>query len=135
MADVAYPSPCGYHLPELLAAACELGLDLHYLRDFRPNDEFPTSEVLRHNFDLSTDDYTNGEHSCADDCLFLDSFEVHTLFEDPSTVRSDKAGDNGWGPLDNLKPAAKAAGSGDFSVKAKYSKVKLGVSHLPMHQP
>ena len=74
-------------------------------------------------------------HSYADGCLFLDSFEVHTLFEDSSTVHSDKAGDDDWGPLGNLKPAAKAAGSGDFSVKAKYSKVKLGVSHLPMHQP
>ena len=94
MADVAYPSPYDYHLPESLAAACELGLDLHYLREFSPNDEFLTSEVLRHNFDLSTDDYANGEHSYADDCLFLDSFEVHTLFEDSSTVHSDKAGDD-----------------------------------------
>ena len=90
---------------------------------------------MRHNFDLSTDDYTNGEHSYTDDCLLLDSFEVHTLFEDSSTVHSNKAGDDDWGPLDNLKPASKTAGSGDFSVKAKYSKVKLGVSHLPMYQP
>ena len=105
------------------------------LREFSPNNGFLTSEVLRHNFDLSTDDYTNGEHSYTDDCLLLDSFEVHTLIEDSSTVHSNKAGDDDWGPLDNLKPASKAAGSGDFSVKAKYSKVKLGVSHSPMYQP
>ena len=95
MADVAYPSPYDYHLPESLASACELGHDLHYLREFGPNGEFLTSEVLRHNFDsLSTDNYTNGEHSYADDCLFLDSFEVHTLFEGSSTIPSDKAGDD-----------------------------------------
>ena len=104
MADVAYPSPYDYHLPESLASACELGHDLHYLREFDSNDEFLTSEVLRHNFDLSTDDYTNGEHSYTDDCLLLDSFEVHTLLEDSSTVHSNKAGDDDWGPLDNLKP-------------------------------
>ena len=135
MADVAYPSPYGYHLPESLAVACELGHDLHYLREFSPNDEFLTSGVLRHNFDLSANDYSSGEHSYADDCLSLDSFEVHALFEDSSTVHSDKAGGGDWGPLDNLKPTEKAAGSGDFSVKAKHRKVELGVSHLPMHQP
>ena len=37
MADVAYPSPYDYHLPESLAAACELGHDLHYLAGFDPN--------------------------------------------------------------------------------------------------
>ena len=60
MADVVYPSLYDYHLPESLASACELGHGLHYLREFDSNDEFLTSEVLRHNFDLSTDDYTNG---------------------------------------------------------------------------
>ena len=79
MADVAYPSPCDYHLPESLAAACELGHDRHYLREFSPNDEFLTSGVLRHNFDLSADDYSNGEHSYADDCLFLGSLHFEYL--------------------------------------------------------
>ena len=107
-----------YHLPESLASACELGHDLHYLREFSSNDEFLTSDVLRHNFDVSVDDYSSDEHGYTDDCSFLDSFEVHTLFEDSSVVHSDKVGDGGWGPLDNLKPTAKAAGSGDFSAKA-----------------
>ena len=61
MADVAFPSPYDYHLPESLAAACELGHDLHYLREFSSNDEFLTSGVLRHNFDVSVGDYSNGE--------------------------------------------------------------------------
>ena len=99
MADVAYPSPYAYHLPESLASACELGHDPHYLREFDSNDEFLTSEILRHKFDLSTDDYTNGEHSYTDDCLLLDSFEVHTLFEGLSTVHSSKAGDDDWFPF------------------------------------
>ena len=135
MADAVYPSPYDYHLPESLAPACGLSHDLHYLREFHPNDEFLTGEVLRHNFDLPTDDYTHGEHSYPDDCLFIDSFEIHTVFGDSATVHSDKAGDDDWGPLDSPKSAAKSASSGDFSAKAKYSKVKLGVSHLPMHQP
>ena len=135
MADVAYPSPYDYHLPESLAAACELGHDLHYLAEFDPNTEFLTSKVLRHNLDLSGNDYSSGNHNYADDCLLLDSLEVHALFEDSSVVHSDQAGDDDWGPLNNLKPASKASGLSDFSVKAKYNKVKLGVSHLPLHQP
>ena len=70
--------------------------------------------------------------------MFLDSFEVLGLFEDSSTVHSGNAGEDNWGPLDNLKPTRKkfrSKGSGDFNVKSKHSKVKLGVSHLPMHQP
>ena len=70
--------------------------------------------------------------------MFLDSFEVFELFEDSSTVPSGNAGEDNWGPLDNLKPTPKyfqSAGFGDFNVKSKRSKVKLGVSHLPMHQP
>ena len=130
MAGVAYPPPYDYHLPESLAAACELGHDLHYLKEFDSNAEFLTSKVLRHNLDSSGNDYSSGNHSYADDCLLLDSLKVHTLFEDSSVVHSDQAGDDDWGPLNNLKPASKAAGSSDFSVKAKHSKVKLGVSHL-----
>ena len=135
MADVAYPSPYDYHLPESLAAACELGHDLHYLAGFDPNTEFLTSKVLRHNLDLSGNDYSSGNHNYAADCLLLDSLEVHALFEDPSVVHSDQAGNDDWGPLNNLKPTSKASSLSDFSVKAKYTKVKLGVSHLPLHQP
>ena len=80
MADFAYPSPYDYHLPESLASACELCHDLHYLQEFNPNDEFLTSEVLRHNFDLSVGDCSSGNYKYADDCLFLDAFEVHALF-------------------------------------------------------
>ena len=60
IADVAYPSPYDSHLPESPAAACELGHDLHYLREFSPDDGFLTNEVLRHKFDLSVDDYASG---------------------------------------------------------------------------
>ena len=63
LADVAYPSPYDYHLPESLAAACELGHDLHYLREFSPDDNFLTKDVFRHNFDLSADDYASGVHN------------------------------------------------------------------------
>ena len=135
IADVAYPSPYDYHLPESLAAACELGHDLHYLAGFDPNTEFLTSTVFRHDLDLSGNDYSSGNHNYAADCLLLDSLEVHALFEGPSTVHSDQAGDDDWGPLNNLKPTSKTSSLGDFSVKAKYTKVKLGVSHLPLHQP
>ena len=135
LADVANPSPYDYHLPESLAAACELGHDLHYLREFSPEDGFLPKEVLRHKLDLSADDYASGVHNYDEDCMFLDSFEVFKLFEDSSTVHSGDAGEDDWGPLDNLKPTPKngSAGSGDFNVKSKHSKVKLGVSHLPMH--
>jgi len=139
MADVPNPSPYDDHLPESLAPACELGHDhhLHYLREFNPNDEFLTSDVLRHNFDTSVDDYFSGKYNHADDGYFLDNFEVHALFENLSTVSSNAAGDNDGEPLDNPKPTAKnrSADSGIFSVKAKHSNVKLGVSHSPMHQP
>ena len=80
MAGVPNPSPYDYHLPEFLASACKLGHNLHYLREFNPSDEFLTSEARRRNFDLSVDDYSDGKHNHADDCLFLDTFEVHALF-------------------------------------------------------
>jgi hypothetical protein len=87
---------------------------------FNPSDEFLTSEVLRHNFDMSVDDYSSGKYNYAHDCLFFGSFEVHALFEDLSTASSNAAGDGDWGPLDNLKPTAKnrSADSDIFSVKA-----------------
>ena len=53
--DVPYPSPLDYHLPESLAAACELGHDLRYLMDLNPNDVFITEQVLRHSLDPRTD--------------------------------------------------------------------------------
>ena len=63
MTDVVYPSPYDYHLPESLAAACELGHDFHYLTEFDPNTEFLTRKVLRHNLDLSGNDYSSGNHN------------------------------------------------------------------------
>ena len=83
MADVPNPSPYDDHLPESLAPACELGHDhhLHYLREFNPNDEFLTSDVLRHNFDMSVGDSFSGKYNHADDGYFLGNFEVHALFE------------------------------------------------------
>ena len=97
MADVAYLSPCEYNLPESLASACGLGHDLHYLREFGPNDEFPASGALRHNFDLSVGDYSSGKYNYTGDCLLLDTCEVHAPFKDPPTVHSDTAGDGDWG--------------------------------------
>ena len=127
--DVPCPSPYAYHLPESLAAACELGHDLHYLTGFSPNDDFLKSNVFR--FDLETDDYVNGDFSFEADCLFLDTFEVHTLFD--GDVKPDSVDDKDidWGPSG---PQFQMQ-TGDFTAKAKHSKVKLGTSHLPLYQP
>ena len=132
--DVLYPPPFDYHLPESLATACQLGHALHYPKEFDPSNLFITEQVLCHNFDPRIDPYSDGNHNYKDDCHFLDAFEVHTLFENDSRAFSDPAldsiDDGGWGPLKGSK-----SHETDFSVKAKHSKVKPGVSHLPLHQP
>ena len=130
--DVPYPSPYDYHLPESLATAFGLCHDLHYLKEFDPHDAFLTEQVLRHNFYLRVDPYSNGDFNHVDDCHFLGTFEVHTLFEnDDDRACSDQALDSvdGDGSLKGSKDRTT-----DFSVKAKYPKVKLGVSHLPLRQ-
>ena len=105
--DVPFPSPFDYNLPESLATACELGHNLHYLKEFDPSNVFITEQVLRHNFDPRIDPYSEGNHNYKDDCHFLDACEVHTLFENDARAFSDSAldsvDDDGWGPLKGSK--------------------------------
>jgi hypothetical protein len=121
--DVPYPSPYDYHLPESLATACELGHDLHYLKEFDPHNAFLTEQVLRHNFYLRVDPYSNGDFNHVDDCHFLGTFEVHTLFGNDDRAFSDPAldsvDDDGWESLKGSKDRTT-----NFSIKAKYPKVK-----------
>ena len=118
---VLYPPPFDYHLPESLATACQLGHDLHYLKEFDPSNVFITEQVLRHNFDPRIDPYSDGNHNYKDDCHFLDDFEVHTLFENDSRAFSDPAldsvDDDGWGP-----PKGSKSHETDFFCKSKTPK-------------
>ena len=105
--DDLYPSSFDYHLPDSLATACELGHDLHYLKELDPNDVFITEQVLRRNFDPRIDPYSDGNHNYNNDCHFLDALEVHALFENDSRAFSDpaldSADDDSWGPLKGSK--------------------------------
>ena len=73
--DALYPSAFDYHLPESLAAACELSHDLYHLKEFDPDNVFTTEHVLRHNFGPRIDPYSDGNYDYSDDCHFLDAFE------------------------------------------------------------